>query len=548
MRARSSSWFRVWICTLAILPGVPLLTFAQAQTTVPAALLSGPIDAGSIIQLVDFAADAGAERRLRDALSDQDPVVRAAAARVVHVTATSAAVPELAAAMAQESSPDAVLEQARALLALGGNAYDEPVIRTWSRLGPSAFPVAVAYAAARGAAGALPALPRLRAVAGSLDALVVFFQAARVSAMDLGRVLDVAAADDDAELARGALAAAVDLRLRMDGRALHVLLGADGSPLLPLAAAEYVLRTWDGTPSALPADWRDVLETFARADASVDASNARVAVARELARRAAGMPASDTAGWRAVLQQPEGWNAAISWASTERLLTPAEWKQIRRSRPWGPATPPIEVDGPVVQAMDAYPSGYVAATMSATRCDARRARSRGFGGGAGLLTLDVGGRPSRVRVLDTGPMSAECDEALRLLLTTHVASGYVSPGEQRGVLVPFDLDYATCLESQAFAPRTIVPPGAVVQPPRKTRHRDPAYPSSALRGPEGRVVVDALIGTSGCVEDVKVRDSVDPRLDLAALRALVDWRFEPARTNGTAIPVRTTLVVTFNAR
>src|SRR5690606_8258600 len=106
---------------------------------------------------------------------------------------------------------------------LGDNAYDEPVIRTWSRLGPSAFPVAVAYAAARGPAGALPALPRLRAVAGSLDALVVFFQAARVSAMDLGRVLDVAAADDDVELARGALAAAVDLRLRMDGRALLVL-------------------------------------------------------------------------------------------------------------------------------------------------------------------------------------------------------------------------------------------------------------------------------------------------------------------------------------
>ncbi len=250
-----------------------------------------------------------------------------------------------------------------------------------------------------------------------------------------------------------------------------------------------------------------------------------------------------------MLNRPEGWNAALGWASLDVLLTPAEFRRVRGMRPWGPAAPPAEAAGPAVQVMDGYPSGYVAAAMSATRCNARGARSRGFGGGAGLLTLLPGGRPSRVIVLDTGAMSAECEEALRLLLTTHVASGYVAPGEQRGVLVPFDLDYVTCLESQAFAPQVVVPPGAVVQPPRKTRHRDPIYPSSALRGlTEGRVVVDALIGTSGCVEDVKVRDSVDPRLDLAALRALVDWRFEPARTNGTPTSVRSTLVVMFNAR
>ncbi len=294
MRTPSPVWFRVWSCALAALLGAPLSGRplpAHAQATAPGALLSGPIDAGSIIQLVDFAADERVQRRLRDALSNEDPVVRAAAARVVHVTATAVAVPELASALAQESSPDAVLEQARALLALGDSAHDEAVVQTWSRLGPRAFPVAVAYAAVRGPA-ALTALPQLRAVEGSLSAFVVFLQAARATASDLARVIEMAVTEDDVELARSALVAAVDLQVRMDGTTLRALVDADRSPGLRLAAAEYVLRTWDGTPSTLPVDQRLVLDSFARAD--VDASNARVVVVHELARRAVGMPASDT--------------------------------------------------------------------------------------------------------------------------------------------------------------------------------------------------------------------------------------------------------------
>ena len=66
----------------------------------------------------------------------------------------------------------------------------------------------------------------------------------------------------------------------------------------------------------------------------------------------------------------------------------------------------------------------------------------------------------------------------------------------------------------------------------------PPYPSlSVRRGEEGTVVCRMHVGANGCVESVDVVESSGHvRLDEAAVKALLEWRFEPRREGGIAVP------------
>ena len=88
---------------------------------------------------------------------------------------------------------------------------------------------------------------------------------------------------------------------------------------------------------------------------------------------------------------------------------------------------------------------------------------------------------------------------------------------------------------------------AVIQAvPLYRQNTPPAYPRRArLRGHEGQVVFDVLVGDKGEVLDLKIfRSSGHSLLDRAALEAVRNWRFEPARlgskpiTMWVKVPVR----------
>lgn len=73
----------------------------------------------------------------------------------------------------------------------------------------------------------------------------------------------------------------------------------------------------------------------------------------------------------------------------------------------------------------------------------------------------------------------------------------------------------------------------------------PEYPSLAREaGVDGTVVLWALVGIDGSVEEVRVQKSI-PMLDDAAKEALRRWRFTPARTNGHAVRVWVSVPVRF---
>jgi periplasmic protein TonB len=95
--------------------------------------------------------------------------------------------------------------------------------------------------------------------------------------------------------------------------------------------------------------------------------------------------------------------------------------------------------------------------------------------------------------------------------------------------------------------------GPILQPgvggvtiPELLERIDPAYPDVARKlRQEGTVVLEAVITSSGMVDEVRVVASRGPLLDAAAVSAVRRWRYRPATLNGRAVAVFLTVTIRF---
>jgi TonB family protein len=88
--------------------------------------------------------------------------------------------------------------------------------------------------------------------------------------------------------------------------------------------------------------------------------------------------------------------------------------------------------------------------------------------------------------------------------------------------------------------------GGVVRAPSKIRHITPRYPSElAAAGIGGVVILEAVIDTNGFVSAVSVLKSAHPALDQAAVDAVRQWDFTPARLNCTAVDIYYNVTASF---
>ncbi len=75
---------------------------------------------------------------------------------------------------------------------------------------------------------------------------------------------------------------------------------------------------------------------------------------------------------------------------------------------------------------------------------------------------------------------------------------------------------------------------------------DPAYPAEAMRdNVEGTVTLYAVIHVDGTVSGIKVLNSVDPRLDEAAVKALSRWQFRPGTKAGDPVELEAVVMIPF---
>ncbi len=88
--------------------------------------------------------------------------------------------------------------------------------------------------------------------------------------------------------------------------------------------------------------------------------------------------------------------------------------------------------------------------------------------------------------------------------------------------------------------------GGDVSAPLKISAPSPQYTEQARQARiQGVVIVQAIIDCAGFVTDINVLKELPMGLTEAAVEAISQWRFEPARLNGSPVSVYYNLTVNF---
>jgi TonB family protein len=195
-----------------------------------------------------------------------------------------------------------------------------------------------------------------------------------------------------------------------------------------------------------------------------------------------------------------------------------------------------------------YPKDFFKDVLAQSGC--RLARGR-IGGGQVMYGAD--GRP---RVVNPHKLTApaDCDDAIETLLLSMLPPAEDLDGTvfQEILYVLLSPNALAC--EQSFTPAEDTRPknlGSVSFPekmeaPKKKRDLAPVYPESAKKERvEGIVILEAVITSKGCVRSLEVLKSVDPRLDVAAINAVSEWSYEPARRNGEPLDITMSVTVNF---
>jgi TonB family protein len=99
----------------------------------------------------------------------------------------------------------------------------------------------------------------------------------------------------------------------------------------------------------------------------------------------------------------------------------------------------------------------------------------------------------------------------------------------------------------AVAPAPVVV-GGRIKPPTRTKYVMPEYPKIAsATWIQGIVIIEAVIGIDGRVEQTRVLRS-HPLLEQAALTAVKAWEYTPTLLNGRPTPVIMTVTVHFSLK
>ena len=92
-------------------------------------------------------------------------------------------------------------------------------------------------------------------------------------------------------------------------------------------------------------------------------------------------------------------------------------------------------------------------------------------------------------------------------------------------------------------------PGSGITPPSIEREVKPVYTEDGRRrGVEGDVVMEVVVRADGTIGNVRVLQGLGSGLDQRAIDAVRQWRFFPARRQGTAVDVMVEIAVEFRLR
>jgi TonB family protein len=518
--------------------------------------LARPVSPGAIALLAPHATDPTVIARLQAALADGRPDVRAVAARVAFATGSQALAETLIKALDTEQDPMAGAEMVRALTLIMGEPGDRPLLDLAGRLGqravdawarvverarpldllkPAARPAAQEFAPALGRALALAARRDVSATLATLESL-----AGEPWAPDAYGAMLVRGRQDVGGVPLPLVRFGIGHPGKLRTAALFHLANVRLETIDAETRADLVAAAQQASQSSIPPPspesdgWESFLiELLARAQTAQRTARDLSGLIPALDRRSMPLEFSSAA----VLQQLSK-SEADAWAK--------EWPDSRgrtAGAPFSGGSGNPMPSGSSMRAAVTFVPGLAGEVAALAGCKP---------GDTQLAVWSVRYRASG-QVRDVSPVltpSEPCREASLALVMLEEATGteVVSGGRVDTVLVAFRREILEC-HSRQIRPvknRPIAVGGGKVVPPRKTFQRNADYPASAQQaGIQGVVIVEAIIGTSGCVEGTRVLRSVNPTLDFAALAAVVSWQYTPTVLDGQVVPVIMTVTVNF---
>lgn len=531
--------------------GVTLLAWAATvKASDWTANLTGPLSPGSVALLAEHSREPGVRERWSAALTDERPEVRAAAARVVNVSGSAALLPDLLKALAKEADATAAVEEIRAVAALGDRDTDEAVIATVHRLGSAAVDASAETLGRTRGVDALRHLAALRLGGLTPPGYEYLVRTAtRGGGEALTRAATAALREADALAWRAVLEEARRARASLDPGVMVAAIGMESPRFRALTYWQLAVEANRGgtLPSPLKEAIASTPEATLKEPGDLDAQ-----FAFEILQRVLGRGSRQLTSWlararegRTTLPFPLVYDdAMLKWLTpAERdAVQPPEARGVKLPPKWVPARPKAEV--PSIRMTTRFPRRFGPDVVAVSGC---APQSHAVAGA--LMTYGEDGRPRTISVIDSG-LSPACVQAGRALLLSVLAPwGDLTQSEL--VVVPLAPDVLTCGEEEeaAGAPGTISADafrvGGRIKEPKKLFNVSPVYPESAKRAHvDGTVILDATISPSGCVQEIKIVQSI-PMLNAAAMNAVVRWRYTPTLLNDRPVPIIMTVTVNF---
>lgn len=152
-------------------------------------------------------------------------------------------------------------------------------------------------------------------------------------------------------------------------------------------------------------------------------------------------------------------------------------------------------------------------------------------------------KPQKTEQVVATPQPMVSDLPMPTVASEQVAEAKASPAEQAE---PVEVKAAQVADKPAQKPKE-----DVTEPPKfgvaYLNNPKPKYPSLSRRAGEvGRILLKVLVNANGEPESVEISSSSGfERLDTAALEAVKQWRFVPARRNNEAISAYVTVPISF---
>ena len=89
--------------------------------------------------------------------------------------------------------------------------------------------------------------------------------------------------------------------------------------------------------------------------------------------------------------------------------------------------------------------------------------------------------------------------------------------------------------------------GGGVTAPRQTYGPEPEYDAASRKAKtQGLVVLSMIVTKEGRPRDVKIVTSLSAGLDQQAIKAVSQWRFDPATKDGEPVAVKMTVEISFH--